>query len=313
MLTVLFHGPLNSKELSSVKKSISKIREFKSASNIEVIIVTWSTYKTISIEGVDKTLYVDDVNSFTPSGYKPCNVHRIIELARIGVFNASNELIVRLRSDLEIFDFNQLIRICSNRVNKGYFFDRKVIAIDYSSIDPMRFEIQLPYHVCDWLHIGFKSDLLKIFDVPIPPIHFFSRYIDEKRNKELGDYIEAMRSETYLTSFVIRKTFWSNMATENSVSVFQSISSNIRIVKDFEIYNIGKLGIKSVKHPTNNFDPNRLTEFGYRLWDFQSNNTYPKFFRRLLLKRYYNLRFAYQLFFSVKKIIKSVIRHTNKS
>lgn len=298
---------MTSNELLGIERSVSVIKEFDKNSNIEIIVATWSSYRSISIVGVDKFIYSEDVDSFTPPGFKPCNVHRIIKLAKIGLLNAKNELIVRLRSDLEIVNMKDLVMICKQSTSKGHLFNRKVVAIDYSTIDPMRFQIQLPYHVCDWIHIGFKTDLLQIFEVPLPEVNFYSKYINDKRINELGEYIEALRSETYLTAFVIRNSFWKKMVTENKISHFQKISSNIRILKDFKIINIENAGLKSNKHPTNNFDPNRLTPIGYNVWSLQFNSKYPKTLRRFVLKLYYSLYSYYKFHFVLKYFLKSII------
>ena len=305
-VTVIFQGPIGKSEASAIERSVLRLKSIVQNKNLEIIISTWDDCEMICFD-VDKIVRYPNLETYTFDGFKPCNVHKIIFLAKAALAESSGDVIIRLRSDLEIINPAKLMRIALSYQKPGRMFRERVVVIDYSTNDPMRFDLEIPYHVCDWVHIGLASDVKKIFQLPLPDKTFYSYHLSQPLEERYGKYVEAIRSEAYVTSFIVRRSYWSKCKMDNKISEFQKMYSNLAIANDYSVFNLSAIGLASIKHKTNNFDPNRLTKIVQNIWLLQLDQRIPKWIRRLALVLLYYPRPLYKEYIGLKRKIKSII------
>lgn len=246
--------------------------------------------------GQDHTVLSDDVDSMSPEGFKACNLHRQIITSLQGLTAAGEGVCAKLRTDIEITNALLLLMRLIRPRPVGSVFERMVTAIDYSSVDPLRNDLPLLYHVCDWVHVGERHDLLKMFSAPLPQADFYHRFADQPHlNTRLAGYAEGLRAEAYLTSHAVRPTYWRDCDTAPTSSRFASIRSNILIARNFEITRLAGLGLTSTRHQVAGFNPNRFGGRACTLWRDVPKYGLSRKWRKLALRIYYSQRLILRL------------------
>lgn len=299
LLTVIFQGAVNEGCIESLRHSIQSIK--KIAPHVNIIISTWESCAVPEM-GQDFTIKSPDLLSYTPSEFKANNLHRQLLSTSAALLKISCGNVAKLRTDLLVFAPELLLSEMTRQRVPANSFITKITTICYSSVDPIRNNLPLLYHPCDWVYIGCLDDLKKLFSVPMPNEDYFYRGIPLAGvNKRLGKYAEGMRSEEYICSFSLCRQHWENGITNISPSKYSLIRSNKRIANNFDIVNIKEIGLKSVKHKTGSFDPNRFTSLAVKLWSMKSSDPFLGLRVRHIIKIYYSQRYFFSLFRLIKR------------
>ncbi|SIQ14049.1 WavE lipopolysaccharide synthesis [Aeromonas sp. RU39B] len=162
--------------------SVSNLRRV--FDDVEIIlstndVVLFNQYSGSDI--FDKVLLVADHGAL-PS-LKICNdsqsnnVNRMISVALAGVKAASNQIVIRLRTD-QIIISKRVVELIDTvftheSIGSGTScrLHSKIITSSIFSINP-RFSERLPYHVSDMFQIGYKDDLVRYFSAPEFPFDY---------------------------------------------------------------------------------------------------------------------------------------------
>lgn len=97
------------------------------------------------------------------------NIKRHIVTSHNGIKHATNNLVLKIRSDLCFINnnivhnwFGKLDEFTGMPDNPHKVFQTPVGTFEYYTLDPLG-EYKLPYHTSDWLMIGHKHDLLTYY------------------------------------------------------------------------------------------------------------------------------------------------------
>lgn len=290
MITIILQGPYNKECLESYICLLNK--------NVEIIVSCWESCR-ISKDLNPKIKIIKNIDPgvITVSTHKTCNLSRQIVSTKNALKESCGDIVAKIRSDLRLENPDRFL-------NLMYKSNKKIKVINYSTIDPFANNLPLLYHPCDWVYISDKDVLKKMFDIEIPNDgYFYAKYKNTVFPIQFGKYSEAIRSEAYIASNLLNKSFLNLNCTLQNPSHFSKVKSNIRLVKNFELYNLKEMGLKSIKHNTNNFDTNRFTKLGYKLWKKTIKNRKYK----ITLNLYYvTTKIIFYAFASLKKYVKYI-------
>jgi len=302
---IIFQGPITNSLQDGLRASIVAIK--KENPEIAIWISTWESCD-VPYLGHDKTIKHNELDNFTPLGYKANNLHRQILTTHESMRILENAIVAKLRTDIIISNPKLLIKELFRVRDDGKIFGKKITTISYSSVDPLRNDMPLLYHPCDWVYIGRSDDLNNLFDCPIPDQNYFTEGLSRVgKNPRLGNYAEGMRSEEYICSYSLNKSHWRGRGANINPSLFSKIRSNRKIASDFYVVDIGDIGLTSVKHKTNLFNPNRFTKFAINIWSRGYDEKYLFLRCRTVLKIYYSQKYFFQMLRWLKKLLKALL------
>lgn len=231
-----------------INKTIKYIR--KNIPNSEIIISTWENDSGLEKlnKNYDKLVLSKEIYNQYPSNGLPyiCNFHRMMKTSYEGIKEASNDLVLRMRSDL-VLSGKKFIKYYINKINtcdNVSYFKHKIMVLN--SQWGFMFQdcfVPAPWHISDWLTFGYKEDLLKIWngeddirdmhDEKIPDINF--------TNKSLLEYI--IPSEVWLFRHFLHKEYiFSNPSLIECLKYDEFIKKNIIFIEPW------KFKVKSSKY-----------------------------------------------------------------
>ncbi|WP_080962559.1 WavE lipopolysaccharide synthesis family protein [Chromobacterium subtsugae] len=173
-LSIVFQGSVSGLASSEIKDLIQCL-SFLRAENpsCEIILSTWKNENVKSIRKYFDTIVFSEDPGAMPGlkkDGKANNVNRLILSSQAGVNAANGKLCVKLRSDLLFYKKNisQYYHGLCNAYGevKSNLFLGKIVVCNLFTIDP-RFVERMPYHMSDWIQIGFTDDLKKMWNIPL--------------------------------------------------------------------------------------------------------------------------------------------------
>ncbi|EFD4990037.1 WavE lipopolysaccharide synthesis family protein [Escherichia coli] len=187
--------------------------------NAEIILSTNDKELILSANKnklINKIIYSEDIGEL-PSLKFPTNggetnnnnINKQRTTCLEGIKAASNNLVLRLRSDQLILDdsilglWENIEKIPHNNDKEG-----RIITSSIFSINP-RYTERMPYHISDMLQFGYKNDLISYFSAPPYPFEYATWYERNRHHKSSNEFEKLFRSkfavEQWLTLHYIFK------------------------------------------------------------------------------------------------------------
>ena len=210
LITIVFQGPIvNFKGINVTKKAIET--SMKIFPNSEIILSTWENETLSDLNHLPIKIILNEdpgsgLRKYNPKTYH--NVNRIIVSSINGIKAATNELVIKCRSDI-IFKNNNSIEFFDkfhDYNNEITFLDQRVVVSNQTSIN-VKYGPPLLYHLCDWFYLGTKADLIKIFDIKLMPSEYenYYNYFEKPENKIDVNNLSRYMAEDYITSTFLNK------------------------------------------------------------------------------------------------------------
>jgi hypothetical protein len=221
----------------------------------EIILSTCNEYERPERLNVDKYLVNKDPGELPNGNLK--NVNRNIVNSVNGINEAKYPLVCRLRNDLLLLEINfeeLLAESAAKKVNPHYkIFDKNIICNDLYCVNPIG-PYQLAYHFGDWFCLGYKWDLLQLFNTPLLPESectiadgknrwrceqiFFAKLVEKygattlKYDSEMSEQIVRDHMNFFLNNFVVFSTY----LNLHSVKYFVPRESGYPLMIDRKFY-----------------------------------------------------------------------------
>lgn len=254
-LSIVIQGKVDNTQHNNGKSitqlSIDSCRKFFPSA--EIILSTWSG-DNFDLENFDKLVLSEDPGDPTPTGIKAANTGRQIISSRAGLEAATREFAIKTRTDL-IFTHGEIFNYFSKYPfrNKEYLITKnRVILSNISSYKPNK-RVSIPFHFSDFIYAGNRSDLISIFEAPIPNREDYLWFEDKKRPKMLKyfpNWTSRFSPESWLIINLVKKRFQIDIKNsfdiENNAKLLD-LSKNI-LISNFIVLNTKQLGIKSLKN-----------------------------------------------------------------
>jgi len=202
-LTIVFQGPIIE---DITLESILSAREI--LPKVEIVLSTWKD-DTERARFIQKTLpfkisliFNKDPGAKYIKPNSPLNINRLIVSSLSGIKAAKTQYIFKCRSDIKFINncfieiYNSYFNIQENNGRK--FFEKRVLVSNQTTLDPS--VVPILYHVCDWLALSKKTDLIKMFDIDLMPDEDFDWFLKNRNPEDLIDPGRVSRycSEDYL-------------------------------------------------------------------------------------------------------------------
>ena len=245
-ISIVFQGPVIFFRGQNLTKNaiVSALKYFKDA---EIILSTWEGQELHEIKNLNVKIILNkdpgsEIRKDNPKTFH--NANRIILSSLEGIKIASNNIIIKCRSDI-IFKNNQCLNFIKlyKKFDENYkIFDSKVVVSNQTTINT-NYGPKLLYHVCDWFFIGHKSDLLKIFEIEFikdEDIRYYS-ISTKPENKIDKDNISRFMAEDYIThKFIlkyknIRHDFYCDYDSKEKEKYERILASNFIVVDNFRL------------------------------------------------------------------------------
>lgn len=152
-------------------------------------------------EYIDKAVICENIGElpslkFHDATLKPTNnnINKQIECCLKGIEAASNNLILRLRTDQLIFD-NSILELWEmiEFIPKNTDKRGRIITSSIFSINP-RYSERMPYHISDMLQLGYKDDLISYFSAPPYPFEYATWYERNAHHPQSNKFEKSFRS-----------------------------------------------------------------------------------------------------------------------
>lgn len=255
-LSIVFQGPIiiNGGRNHTIEALNSALIHFPGA---EIVLSTWAG-SVLPEEFIQnkciKIIYNIDPGSGIRKD-KPItfhNVNRIIISSLEGLKVSTRKYCIKTRSDM-VFSSSFCLLYLSrfNIRNEVYsLFNDRIVVSNQTSINTT-FGPKLLYHICDWFFLGWKHDLIKLYDIELFDDDLYARWYQchpkpenliDKNNLSLymaEDYVMATFFKKY---FSIRHDFYCDYDNDQKVLSEKLIASNFVVVDN------RKLGIYSGKY-----------------------------------------------------------------
>tara|TARA_B100001059_G_scaffold235416_1_gene280956 strand:+ start:34839 stop:35768 length:930 start_codon:yes stop_codon:yes gene_type:complete len=252
-VSIIFQGPVVFFRGKNLTKNaiVSALKFFQGA---EIILSTWRGQKLDEIKQLNvKIILNEDPGSEIRKDYPKTyhNANRIILSSFQGLKNASNDLIIKCRSDI-IFKNQQCLnyfKLYKKYDNNFKILDNKVVVSNQTTINT-KYGPKLLYHICDWFFLGNKKDLLKIFNINFIKDEDVRYYSISTKPENIIDKnnISRYMAEDYIThKFIskyikIRHDYYCDFDLVEKEKFERILSSNFVVVDN------NKLGFKAGKY-----------------------------------------------------------------
>lgn len=188
-ISFIIQGELKSDIYTQSTKAIREI--FPEA---EIVLASYIGTDTTGLD-YDQCTLVEDPGFYYYGNAlksKTNNINRQIQTTLNGLKIAKGKYAFKVRSDFIIngIDFIRYFNDFPESDPEYKVFEKKILASVFFSRDPRKNEFPLPYHPSDIAFFGLRTDLLKLFDIPLMPkneAHYFEfngisscRYVPEQ-------------------------------------------------------------------------------------------------------------------------------------
>ena len=304
-LTIVIQGRIGA---YTYKSLVSILKNFKDLNKI--IVSTWncdseyaSYLRTLSPNKIQVISSMDpgaELMRKTPLELN--NTNRILVSSINGLDRVETKYAIVCRSDL-VFNSSEILNLYSKYNN----YSNKLLVLSHTTIDVER-DFCLPFHCCDWLHLGETSSLRQYFDIelmPLDEISWYDRHEKPENRIDPGNLSKFM-AEDYITSnglrnlgYVIQHDYYCHSSKE----ILQQWHS---ILGDkFIVVGCRQAGILNLKYPISSFIGNSksLTFAKWKRYAGYNVNCFERLYDSLV---YINLKIIYSLrrrFKAFKKIL----------
>jgi len=249
----------------------------------EIILSTWTGTDVTGLD-YDKLVLSDDPGSIIVKHIlNPYNHNRLILSSQKGIAEASNDIVVKTRTDLH-FESNALLSLLTGiQTVKSDFalFSHYILSTNYYVRNPFR--LNLLFHASDIILIGKKNDLALFFSAPL-----VSQENMIGTNKEI-----KMVAEQYLTLNSIYQVKGKSYSFLNgATNILQFIDSEKYLFNNFNFHSIEAFGVEFPKRLRFAFCPegNYSIEETDALGSAYRNKTTAAFFSYKRAVKYLKLR-----------------------
>ncbi|EOW6619967.1 WavE lipopolysaccharide synthesis family protein [Cronobacter dublinensis] len=160
------------------------------------------------------------------------NIKKQIDTSRAGIEVASNELILKLRTDQIIVndDILKLWNLVKDIPLKNKKYRNRIITSSVFSINP-RYSERMPYHLSDMLQFGMKEDLLSYYSAPEYPFAYAIWYEKHSHAKNSNNNERKFRSRFAVEQWLLLNYIFEN---EQSFPINYHNHHSPKIIKEFE-------------------------------------------------------------------------------
>lgn len=236
-LSIVFSGPKhNDYCLNYAIKMTSKI--FPES---EIIISTNDKNLVSAVENndlINKIIISDNIGEL-PSLKFPIsedkltnnNINKQTQCCLKGILAASNDLVLRLRTDQILLDSSilklwDLVKELPIKQGK----QGRIITSSIFTINP-RYSERMPYHISDMLQLGYKQDLIHYFSAPEYPFEYATWYERTPHDASSNTFERSFRSRYAVEQWLALHYIFDG---ENNFPISFHNDCNNEIIKDFE-------------------------------------------------------------------------------
>lgn len=189
-------------------------------------------------EDIDKIVVCENIGElpslkFHDTTLKPTNnnINKQIECCLKGVEAASNDLILRLRTDQLILD-NSILELWKiiEFIPKNADKRGRIITSSIFSINP-RYSERMPYHISDMLQFGYKDDLISYFSAPAYPFEYATWYERNAHHPQSNKFEKSFRSKFAVEQWL---TLHYMFGDESKFPISYHNDWSDKIINDFE-------------------------------------------------------------------------------
>lgn len=266
-LSIVIQGPISGNKANPkiyTQKCCDTAR--KCFPRAEVILSTWVGENTDGLS-YDKCIKSD------PPLLKKCiyedgtehvvSTNHLLISSKAGLDLCEREYVIKLRSDMAFKNDKCLSLIgCFNEYNESNLewkvFDERLLTLP--QLNPDRVDVWYPYSICDWIQVGQKKDVSKLYNIKLEdidsiPIRPGMQYISS------DDYLGA---EQYLFHSVLEKNglpvkLFSRRDGEGDIKTRNSIAIAMNMV----LLSAKQLGVESLKYPGRMYAIEPCLSLGY--------------------------------------------------
>lgn len=271
-ITVVVQGAIDEKFTPLVLKSIRK-----SLKGSKIILSTWEGADIENLD-YDEVILNKDVGPNICLDGSSFNIGRQIFSTIEGLKRVKTKYAIKVRSTCIIKD-SAFIKYfdCFNEYNHNYkFFKNRIIVPSFYTVlgkgnnKYSDIETHYMYEVSDWFYFGLTEDLIKLFDIPLPPNkHEYTLYnkmsnhelLLTKKNKPGAQYLD--QQYIFVQSLLkagkeIHFKDWTDVTYDSRLASRQYILNNF-IVLDYK----KELNIEDLKYKNS---PDVEKAFVYNKW-----------------------------------------------
>jgi hypothetical protein len=253
LITIVFQGPIVFVNGTNVTKKAIKTA-MKIFPNSEIILSTWENESIADLYDLSIKIILNKdpgsgLRKFNPKTYH--NVNRIIVSSINGINEATNDIVIKCRTDI-IFKNNNSLNIFYKypQYDKNFaFLSKKVLVSNQTTINT-NYGPPLLYHICDWFYLGIKEDLIKIFDINLMPSEYenYYNYFEKPENKIDVNNLSRYMAEDYITSTFLNKYTKINHDYYCEYTDFEHLKFEKILANNFIVVDNVRLGIYANKY-----------------------------------------------------------------
>lgn len=241
-------------DIINTHKCLQSIRENFPLS--EIVLSTWVD-SFVSECDYDVLVFNKDPGSLAINASFG-NLNRQIVSTLNGIKKSSRKYVLKLRSDmtLDSCSFLHFWNKYPKRNPKYFWLEHKVIipTLYCKQFLDIGSQIPTPFHYSDWMHFGLRSDLLKIWNIPLAQKKIYSNYFRSKESFTIkldGRWLECMLPpESYIFSTAVKKyiPYMDYQSLDDYCTKYIELSEQI-LVNNFIVIEPTDLGISMKKPP----------------------------------------------------------------
>ena len=252
-ISVVLQGPIfganaNSEDDEWTRLSCESIRKYLPGA--EIIVSTWAGEDVSGLD-YDKVVFNKKIDApyvhmpFTHE-VKMYSVNHQIITSIAGILEATRPLVLKMRTDMVLLGTG-VLDYYNNFKDLGFdpewhFFSSRVVVLP--TYNP-KYDIKIPFNICDWIYFGKKSDIHSIFDIPLMKF-------SELKYRECEEYAyleENYGSEQYIWLQFVNK--YKTIKVKNTLDISDEliIMSERCIANNLIMSSAQKLDVLNLKMP----------------------------------------------------------------
>lgn len=203
--------------------------------NAQIILSTWAQPNQVS-SAVDVLVISHDPGVTIPQcafNLTANNIGRQVLSTKAGLAHARRQYAIKTRTDIQPLDtgFIPLFLEKRPRNPNSKLFDMPVVTCSFCTLDPQITRVNL--HVSDIFHFGKTADLLKLWNIPVPPPLSIESLEDDYGFDRYGMIVSAadrlLRPEQYIFLKLIQNA-------RPEIQLLHSYDDSLQIRREGECY-----------------------------------------------------------------------------
>lgn len=239
------------------QQSLAAVR--KVLPGAELIFSTWSD---APLEGLDFDVLVESADpgatQFSSSPRLLNNVNRQIVSTQAGLDRVTRPYVLKLRSDIELRGdgFLRYFDRFPERSDDWSVFERRVVTCTIYSRNPRRV-FPFPFHPSDWVHFGLKTDIDRLWGVPLAPEPETSQWFATRPRPApdvvpMGDF--RYTPEQYIWATALRRHRPLRFDHLSDTSGDNLDLSELTMVNNFTLLSPSQFSLYFLKYPVSHLD-----------------------------------------------------------